>query len=51
MRRFLGGVLTGIVVTCAFFVGIGHVLDVEDPLVPADVLVALSVEVAGSAFH
>jgi uncharacterized SAM-binding protein YcdF (DUF218 family) len=42
MRRFLGGVLTGIVVVCAFLVGIGHILDVEDPLKPADVIVALS---------
>src|ERR1700704_571146 len=42
MRRFLGGFLTGIAVTCAFFAGIGHVLDVEDPLGPADVIVALS---------
>lgn len=42
MRRFLAGLLTGIAVTCAFFVGIGHILDVEDPLVPADVIVALS---------
>src|SRR4030088_2067448 len=42
MRRFLAGFVTGIAVTCAFFVGIGHVLDVEDPLRPADVIVALS---------
>jgi uncharacterized SAM-binding protein YcdF (DUF218 family) len=42
MRRFLFGVLTGIAVTCALLVGIGHVLDVEDPLKPADVIVALS---------
>ncbi|MEA2662387.1 MAG: hypothetical protein QOH08_1959 [Chloroflexota bacterium] len=42
MRRFLGGFLTGVAVTCAFLIGIGHVLDVEDPLTPADVIVALS---------
>ena len=42
MRRFLSGVLTGIAVTCALLVGIGQVLDVEDPLKPADVIVALS---------
>jgi uncharacterized SAM-binding protein YcdF (DUF218 family) len=42
MRRFLGGLLTGLVVACLFFVGIGHVLDVEDPLAQADVIVALS---------
>ncbi|HEV2250240.1 MAG TPA: YdcF family protein [Candidatus Limnocylindria bacterium] len=42
MRRFLAGFLTGVAVTCASFVGIGHVLDVEDPLAPADAIVALS---------
>jgi uncharacterized SAM-binding protein YcdF (DUF218 family) len=42
MRRFLGGLLTGMIVACAFFNGIGHVLDVEDLLAPADVIVALS---------
>jgi uncharacterized SAM-binding protein YcdF (DUF218 family) len=42
MRRFLAGFVTGIAVTCAFFAGIGHVLAVEDPLGPADVIVALS---------
>ena len=42
MRRFLSGFLAGIAVTCASFVGIGHFLDVEDPLKPADVIVALS---------
>jgi uncharacterized SAM-binding protein YcdF (DUF218 family) len=42
MRRFLAGLLTGVVVTGLFFVGIGHVLDVEDPLQRADVIVALS---------
>ncbi|MHB8630879.1 MAG: YdcF family protein [Candidatus Limnocylindria bacterium] len=42
MRRFLAGFLTGIALTCALFAGIGHVLDVEDPLKPADAIVALS---------
>jgi uncharacterized SAM-binding protein YcdF (DUF218 family) len=42
MRRFLGGLLTGFAIACLFFVGIGHVLDVEDPLAQADVIVALS---------
>ena len=42
MRRFLGGFLTGIAVTCVFLAGIGHLLDLEDPLKPADVIVALS---------
>ena len=42
MRRFLAGFFAGIAVACAFFVGIGHILDVEDPLKPADVIVALS---------
>jgi uncharacterized SAM-binding protein YcdF (DUF218 family) len=42
MRRFLAGFLTGIAVTCVCLAGIGHFLDVEDPLRPADVIVALS---------
>jgi uncharacterized SAM-binding protein YcdF (DUF218 family) len=42
MRRFLAGFLAGIAATCLFFAGIGHVLDLEDPLRPADVIVALS---------
>jgi len=42
MRRFLGGFLTGIAVTCLFLAGIGHILDIEDPLKPSDVIVALS---------
>jgi len=42
MRRFLAGLFTGVVITCAFFVGIGHLLDVEDPLARADAIVALS---------
>ncbi|HLZ48012.1 MAG TPA: YdcF family protein [Candidatus Limnocylindria bacterium] len=42
MRRFFAGFLAGIAATCLFFAGIGHVLDVEDPLRPADVIVALS---------
>ena len=31
MRRFLAGFLTGIGITCALLVALGHVLDVEDP--------------------
>ena len=42
MRRFLSGFLAGIAATAVFLVAIGHVLDVEDPLRPADVIVALS---------
>ena len=46
MRRllagFASGFITGIAVTCAILVAIGHVLDVEDPLRKADVIVALS---------
>jgi uncharacterized SAM-binding protein YcdF (DUF218 family) len=42
MRRFLTGFLAGIAAMCAFLVGIGHLLDIEDPLVPADAIVALS---------
>jgi uncharacterized SAM-binding protein YcdF (DUF218 family) len=42
MRRFLGGLLAGLAIACLIPVGIGHVLDVEDPLAPADVIVALS---------
>ena len=42
MRRFLSGFLTGIAVTCALLAAIGHILDVEDPLRPADTIVALS---------
>jgi uncharacterized SAM-binding protein YcdF (DUF218 family) len=46
MRRllagFVSGFITGIALTCAFLVGIGHVLDVEDPLAHADAIVALS---------
>src|SRR5260221_6222107 len=46
MRRllagFLAGVITGIAVTCAILVAVGHVLDVEDPLKRADAIVALS---------
>lgn len=46
MRRllagFLSGLLTGIALTCAALVGIGHLLDVEDPLAHADTIVALS---------
>lgn len=42
MRRFLAGFLTGIAATCVCLALIGHVLDVEDALRPADVIVALS---------
>lgn len=46
MRRllagFLSGLITGTALTCAALVGIGHVLDVEDPLAKADAIVALS---------
>ena len=42
MRRFFTGFITGIAVTCALLVLIGHLLDVEDPLRHADVIVALS---------
>ena len=42
MRRFLAGFLAGIAATAVFLVSIGHVMDVEDPLRPADVIVALS---------
>jgi uncharacterized SAM-binding protein YcdF (DUF218 family) len=40
VRRFLGGFLVGLAIACLFFVGIGHVLAVEDPLAPSDVIVA-----------
>jgi uncharacterized SAM-binding protein YcdF (DUF218 family) len=42
MRRFLTGFLAGIAATVVFLMAIGHILDVEDPLRPADVIVALS---------
>ncbi|HEX9495974.1 MAG TPA: YdcF family protein [Candidatus Limnocylindria bacterium] len=42
MRRFLAGFLAGIAATCVCLALIGHVLDVEDALRPADVIVALS---------
>jgi uncharacterized SAM-binding protein YcdF (DUF218 family) len=42
MRRFLGGLVTGIAVACLLFAGLGHILDLEDPLAKADVIVALS---------
>jgi uncharacterized SAM-binding protein YcdF (DUF218 family) len=42
MRRFVAGFLSGIAATCLLLVAIGHVLDVEDPLAPADAIVALS---------
>ena len=46
MRRlvagFVFGCITGVLATVAVLVGIGHFLDVEDPLRPADAIVALS---------
>src|SRR5260370_38302186 len=42
MRRFLSGFVAGIAATAVFLVAIGHVMDIEDPLRPADVIVALS---------
>ena len=46
MRRFVAGFITGIATMCVFLVAllaaIGHVLDLEDPLAPADAIVALS---------
>jgi uncharacterized SAM-binding protein YcdF (DUF218 family) len=42
MRRFLGGLLVGLAIACLLFAGVGHLLDVEDPLAQADVIVALS---------
>src|SRR5258708_18207293 len=42
MRRFLAGFLAGIAATAVFLVAIGHVMDIEDPLRPAEVIVALS---------
>src|SRR4030088_2578698 len=42
MRRFLGGFLPRIAVAALLLAGIGHALDVEDPLRPADTIVALS---------
>jgi len=42
VRRFVAGFFTGIAVSCVLLVLVGHVLDVEDPLKPADVIVALS---------
>ena len=46
MRRFIAGFVTGVASTflfaVLFLVAIGHVLDLEDPLAPADAIVALS---------
>jgi uncharacterized SAM-binding protein YcdF (DUF218 family) len=42
VRRFFAGFVTGIAVTGVVLALVGHVLDVEDPLKPADVIVALS---------
>lgn len=46
MRRFLNGVISGIVLTIAGALGglvlIGHLLDIEDPLAKVDAIVAVS---------
>jgi uncharacterized SAM-binding protein YcdF (DUF218 family) len=42
MRRFLLGFLMGGISVVALLVGIGHWLDVSDPLVKADAIVAIS---------
>ena len=42
MRRFLLGFLMGAISVVAVLVGIGHWLDVSDPLVKADAIVAIS---------
>jgi hypothetical protein len=39
MHRFLAGLIAGIAITCTSLVAIGHVLDVEDRLIRADVIV------------
>src|SRR5256885_16727280 len=42
MRRFLLGFLLGVASVLAVLVGIGHYLDVDDPLAKADAIVAIS---------
>ena len=42
MRRFLSGFLLGAISIVAVLVGIGHWLDVTDPLTKADAIVAIS---------
>ena len=42
MRRFLRGFLLGAILIVAVLVGIGHWLDVADPLAKADAIVAIS---------
>ena len=42
MRRFLFGFLLGVISIVAVLVGIGHWLDVTDPLAKADAIVAIS---------
>ena len=42
MIRFLLGFLLGLVAAFAGLIGLGHYLAVEDPLVPADAIVAIS---------
>src|SRR5207248_1987494 len=42
MRRFLLGFLLGVASVLAVLAGIGHYLDVDDPLAKADAIVAIS---------
>ncbi len=42
MRRFLAGFVIGVAATLGGLSGLGHLLDVEDPLARADAIVALS---------
>ena len=42
MRRFLLGFVTGMATIVAVLIGIGHYLDVTDPLAKADAIVAIS---------
>ena len=42
MRRFLLGFLLGAITIVAVLVGVGHWLDVTDPLAHADAIVAIS---------
>ena len=42
MRRFLSGFLLGVLSIVALLVGVGHWLDVTDPLAHADAIVAIS---------
>jgi uncharacterized SAM-binding protein YcdF (DUF218 family) len=52
LRRFLLGFLTGAIAVVLFLLGVGHWLDVTDPLAKADAIVAISGDTgarAGSA--